>query len=1094
MSRALLAGVALLVLLSAAAWFAASPSRKSVPLAPGAAVAPTAAAPTAANGPEEIRPEVDTPMVARAEAAVERKAALSASEEELARARWVEGRVMFPAGTPLDEEAFVIADGRDFGDGSDHRARVGPDGSFRVAFSEASRSGTLRLEARYLFLPEPTRWKRKEPGPIVLEPRLGGRITARVLPPTGLTVAGLGGEVRISQVQPHSGFVVFGDGRGSRSLGADGELAFGGLEPEREYALDYDGERCVGESAAVTAVAGRTVPVDLPLEMGLSISGRVLDESGAPLEGASLTAHPGFNAGVFRPQSFRHAQSAADGTYRLGAMERAVVELNVRHDGFEPFEVKLEPSAGLDVLERDVVLKRGHSVSGTVSWPDGSPAEAWLRLSPWPESRPNSDHRDVDGRAAADGTFAISGLTAGSYHVRAWGTKVTEVPAVSAVTGRERVRKERALWSAEIERVDVGAHGLELVLGPGLSVRGTVRDASGAALDDFRVTARRTSFPGNPGDEELQPSERFRDTHGAFELTGLQPGRWALRASAKDRVASDAVELELPGEATVEFTLEREAVVRGKVLDASGAPAAEIDVRAMQPDRAHQIPFDFDGDELEDETDRDGEFQIDGLVGGRTLLVASSPGGVPGEPFEVQLVAGQTLEGVTLQLVPGGHLEGEVVDRDGRPDGELHVWIRSLERDFNTTVDVDREGRFSGRDLPPGKLRVHATTAEGLSLQAEVEIRVGQTARVRLAPPDTAPVRLTGRVLAAGEPIAGARVSARLESAQPGDPASRVQNREETDEQGRYALVLPGSGRWLVSVQGYASNSGFWTAPLDVPQVAELRHDLVLALCRISGRVTGPGGEPVAQAQVRSEPRRHDGGPRGSAFAMTDEEGRYELVLPAGEHAVVAGGEEDRHPSADGRSWAPARVDGLRVNEGEHRTGVDLRLIAGGTLAGVVRGPSGAAWTSATLYWGDGATLQWIGRSDELGEFRIDGLAPGTRWLRAIDERAATASALSVTIRAGEETRVELALAPAVSARVRVLDAAGAPLGCEIEAFDADGRAVPQQSGGEQGSVRLGPLTPGRYRVVARREDKRTERAFEVTALESEIEIVLGFE
>lgn len=103
--------------------------------------------------------------------------------DELARAVWVEGQVLFPAGTPLDEEAFVEARGREFGDGSRQRARVDGDGRFRVALSERSKTGWLVLSARYAYLEKNYRWKRSDTTPIVLTPRLGGRIEGKLVPP-----------------------------------------------------------------------------------------------------------------------------------------------------------------------------------------------------------------------------------------------------------------------------------------------------------------------------------------------------------------------------------------------------------------------------------------------------------------------------------------------------------------------------------------------------------------------------------------------------------------------------------------------------------------------------------------------------------------------------------------------------------------------------------------------------------------------------------------------------------------------------------------------------------------------------------------------
>jgi hypothetical protein len=216
-------------------------------------------------------------------------------------------------------------------------------------------------------------------------------------------------------------------------------------------------------------------------------------------------------------------------------------------------------------------------------------------------------------------------------------------------------------------------------------------------------------------------------------------------------------------------------------------------------------------------------------------------------------------------------------------------------------------------------------------------------------------------------------------------------------------------------------------------------------------------------------------------------------VLPVGQHAIVAGGDPGFF-SGGPRNWSTARIDGLRIAEGEHHANVDFELQPGGTLTGIVRGPAGAPMPLAVVLIGSDADMHQAGITDMHGAFRIEGVAPGTHWLRAIAEASATPQARSVEVRAGAPTEVELALSPAVLVRVRVLDAAGAALAAEIEAFDADGRPVPVHPTGGPGFAQLGPLTPGTYRVSARSNDKLVERTLEIDALDGEIELELTFE
>src|SRR5688572_15016170 len=197
MSRGLYVLIAVLALAGAALWLATPGRSTRGPRAtaeePGAA-ADARTLPALATAHDPAADRLDSGERA-APGPPSRREAATGHEAELARAHWVHGRVLFPAGTPDDERAFVVADGRPFEDGSRHRVAVGPDGTFRVAFSEKTRAGHFELEARYLYMEESVRWKAGASAEIVLAPALGARIAGRVLPLPGTDAAAIGGKL-----------------------------------------------------------------------------------------------------------------------------------------------------------------------------------------------------------------------------------------------------------------------------------------------------------------------------------------------------------------------------------------------------------------------------------------------------------------------------------------------------------------------------------------------------------------------------------------------------------------------------------------------------------------------------------------------------------------------------------------------------------------------------------------------------------------------------------------------------------------------------------------------------------------------------------
>lgn len=350
---------------------------------------------------------------------------------------------------------------------------------------------------------------------------------------------------------------------------------------------------------------------------------------------------------------------------------------------------------------------------------------------------------------------------------------------------------------------------------------------------------------------------------------------------------------------------------------------------------------------------------------------------------------------------------------------------------------------------------------------------------------------------AGGEPLADASVQASRvgrERNQEQDGPQATYSSAQSDAEGAYELTLPGSGRYQLWLNWGNFASLSWSTMLDVPEVTEFVFDVAIPLGRISGRVTDAAGAALAGIWVEAEPERHEGEAHGGARTQTDEEGRYELALPAGTHAVSAGADMGWGPDEAGK-YAAGRVSALVVSENGHVRGIDFVLSTGGTLAGSVRAPDGAPVRWVQIWSSDAERVRNIGWCQDSGSFHLGGLEPGTHWICATSQdNRATHAATRVEVEAGKTTRVELELVPATLVRVRVRDAAGAQVGCEIEVLDGETRRQPMHSGGEPGEALVGPLGAGRYTVRARREEKLIERAFEVSATQPKLELELAFE
>lgn len=261
------------------------------------------------------------------------------------------------------------------------RATTGADGGFSLSGLTPGRH-VLVIFGRNLDLPAPVEVVAPAQG-LVLRPIRQARVTLRLAAPAGAPV-------------PRRAFVwerdPSGTGHGgTRALDAEGRLTLEGLKGRTVLDLRVDGYvRVVRE---VDAQPGAELDLGtIPLEVGLTLKGRVLDRAGAPVEGASL--------------SFVDATDAASdaaGAFSLPHLSAGEVELEVGAPGF--LEASHRVRVAADGPPVTLTLSRGARLTGVVRDGAGQPlAEHWFRVehaaperaSGWKEVA----HFDTDERGA----------------------------------------------------------------------------------------------------------------------------------------------------------------------------------------------------------------------------------------------------------------------------------------------------------------------------------------------------------------------------------------------------------------------------------------------------------------------------------------------------------------------------------------------------------------------------------------------------------------------------------------------------------------------------------------------------------------------
>lgn len=1017
------------------------------------------------------------------------------SSTELANAFWVEGHVKFPDGTPVDERAVVVGVGKEFGSKKLHRATVGPDGRFKVAFSKATKKATLRLEARYLFLEESLPVKPEtQPKDVELVARLGGAVRGKLLPSAnaqpftkdlvGITLSANGWKMGGGMPRSISGKV-------DENL----EFELGGFDPEMNWSLSAKPKGFVAIYRESLATEKGTVqPLDLEVQRGARFSGIVRDEQGAPIAKAAVTE----TSSRMNMDFMGRERTKEDGRYDISGVSAGKAILVAECDGYvsrkmDPIEVK----EGDEHPGFDIVLSRGNSVAGLVQWPDGKPApdvRVEVEYAPGNEVEAGSSFfgDKPNAKTAGDGTFVITGLGKGPFTVSAR-SSLKEVPMTTA-TAKSGKKTQKVRFSAELEGVAENAKGLVLALASGSSVTGTVVDDVNAPIEEFRVIASPAHQMGvwNNGDDIARS---FAHKDGKFELLGLADGEWEIRAEVKKGSVSARQHVTIPGDiAPLTLVCARTSVIAGSVVTPDGklVEGATIVIRRDGSNDYWRIERE---NAKGRRTDAEGQFRCANVPPGKLKVHATHTDWAPSESQSLDVVAAQSVGPLVLTLRRGGTIAGQTLDPKGKPSAGrmVYAWGEGFDGE-NATSRAD--GSFELKHVTPGKLTLNMQPTQAdlaasrddrgnydwngvhvYNSNREVIVVDGETVNVVLggAPPN--PVKLVGIVRNA-KPLEGAQVQATLQK-KPGDRSNAWSSPSaKTKADGHYEIQLDEPGDYSVQV---TTKSGVQMHQRKAITGPTFTLDFVLPDGRISGRVVTALGKPVPNCSVNTSgaPSTKEKDDSVSAVqsgsTRTDAEGKFAFdALSPGVYTLDANPREYGFGENKASTLAKARLQGLKLEAGANLDGIEVVLAEGGVVQGIVRGPKGEPLEGAhiTVRGENGEPLNqpWSDETDSAGRFRVVGLAPQKVAVSARNDTLVSPEVAAV-VRANEDTEVPLTMQVGGFLRVKVFDAAGAMTGAGYDVRDSKDHSCSMELtfSDEEESLergrRCGPLLPGSYTV-----------------------------
>lgn len=656
-----------------------------------------------------------------------------------------------------------------------------------------------------------------------------------------------------------------------------------------------------GRSGRPMPAVGRSAPFgDLVLE------GQVIDAAGLPASGALV------DLAVPPDETARTTNAGPDGAFSFNRLVPGLVRLGARLEGLAAGPVLHQLTAASDPVI--------------------------LRLRPGTEVHvllvAAACGRPIAGASVILEEFALREAVTGPDGIaRFTGVRHSGCFVSVAAPGFASVRRFRSL--------PVGARApviIRLELTGGAPLTGIVRSAEGSPVAGAKVWAMAANrFSSVVGDRE---GEAVSDLEGRFEIAALPDGTYFLLGRHPEHAPGQAGPIRVDSvrpTTGIELRLGAAGVVRGRVVDSDGRPVPHALVSALPPQGSGRLAVRGGlPSYVYEYASREGVFELRGLPREQLVLVAATREALSVE-VAVDLSTRPLVEGVSLVLMTGGRIAGQVVD--GRGLGVAEVTVTALAETADGTdqrafgqrrfqeVMTDGGGGFELTGLVDGTYLLRATRYAGRRPTdgAPIEARTGDR-DVRLVLLDDGELR--GQVV-----FADGTHPPRFEVTLGWGPALPF----ETPD-GRFAIEHLTAGTYEVSVSGptFASRQ-LESVEVEGGKATDLGEIQVEGGRRLLGAVMDEGGRPVESARVAYGTALMGDGdgilaPDQSEedvnlrLTLTDREGRFTLdAISPGEGVVAA--EHERL----GRS--PPEI----VRAGREDVRVDIVLRATGSLEGSVR-------------------------------------------------------------------------------------------------------------------------------------------------------------
>ena len=474
-----------------------------------------------------------------------------------------------------------------------------------------------------------------------------------------------------------------------------GEYAIDGIAAG-ERTIDFSKEGYLQKHKSVTVERSKEVRLDVQLDRGRELRGRVTDKSGRGISGARVNAMSTTGSGGFRP-----ASSDPDGNFTLDGLADGKYTINATKDGYvnaRQNDVAVPAQAPL-VLTMDT----GGSISGRVRGLTEVESADVMASSSGSNSRAHVN---------PDGTFTIRGIPDG---------RVTLFAVARGTVMRQSSQKT-------VEVVNGSAPSVDIDFGEGISITGRV---TRSGLPVPNGTVRFSSPTTNRGGEI--------SSDGRYEVGGLVAGTYDVAIYSRGGPLYNA-KYTVSGNAIYDVQVSG-GTLRGRVVDAdTGAPIADANIWS-QSSRERPIPYTAT-------TDSDGRFILDAVTDGTFELHASSRQQYAPGTQTVTVNNGNAPD-VEIRLARAQATGFRVVDAQSGASMDAFISINDGKRQAGSGGPTRDEDGLIRVYVAPGQYKA-SVNARGYVVQsidftapaAEVRVALSQGGRVTVTAAKQARVRI----------------------------------------------------------------------------------------------------------------------------------------------------------------------------------------------------------------------------------------------------------------------------------------------------------------------------------------------------------------